>query len=197
MCSLREYKSREWRGLLIKLYQTHVVKINPLTNAFWQSYALLICLFSLTNLVLKFWCVCAWYSVTSLDQSEASIQVTWSLSANQRPLSRSRDNSQPIRGQYPGQVITLDQSEATISLLGQVALWSIKLVRLQFAGDLKFPHFVAILLMRDSAGRRAECAELRGWEIFCKISGQIVILSKKQLTNSKSGNFFPSKTWIN
>ena len=34
------------------------------------------------------------------------------VSANQRPESRSRDNSPPIRDQYPGHVITISQSEA-------------------------------------------------------------------------------------
>ena len=37
---------------------------------------------------------------------EASFQVTWSLLANERPVSKSRDHSQPIRGQYPSHVIT-------------------------------------------------------------------------------------------
>ena len=41
------------------------------------------------------------YNVTcSVTQSVASIQVTWPLSTNQRPVSRSRDHSRPIRGQY-------------------------------------------------------------------------------------------------
>ena len=35
-----------------------------------------------------------------LDQREASIQVTWSLSTNQRPVSRSHDHSRPIRCQH-------------------------------------------------------------------------------------------------
>ena len=49
--------------------------------------------------------------VITLHQSEASIQVMWSLSTNQRPVSRSCDHSRPIRGQYPGHVITLHQSD--------------------------------------------------------------------------------------
>ena len=40
--------------------------------------------------------------VITLSQWEASIQVTWSLSANERPVSRSRDHSQPMRGWVPG-----------------------------------------------------------------------------------------------
>ena len=39
-------------------------------------------------------------------------QVTWSSSITQRPVSRSSDHSQPIRGQYEGHVTTLYQSEA-------------------------------------------------------------------------------------
>ena len=35
------------------------------------------------------------------------------LSTNQRPVSRSPDHSWPIRGQYPVNLTTLDQSEAT------------------------------------------------------------------------------------
>ena len=55
--------------------------------------------------------------VITLSQSEASIQVMWSVSTNQRPVSRSCDHSRPIRGQYPGHVITLDQSEASIQVM--------------------------------------------------------------------------------
>ena len=43
-------------------------------------------------------------------QSEASIQVMWSLSSNQSPEARSIIP----RGQYPGHVITLSQSESSI-----------------------------------------------------------------------------------
>ena len=39
--------------------------------------------------------------VITLDQSEASTPITWSLKTNQRPVSRSNDHSRPIRGQYP------------------------------------------------------------------------------------------------
>ena len=35
----------------------------------------------------------------SVDQSEASIHVTWSLLTNQRPVRKSHDLSWPIRGQ--------------------------------------------------------------------------------------------------
>ena len=38
------------------------------------------------------------------------------FSANQRPISTSRDHSQPIRGQHPDHVITLSQSEASIQV---------------------------------------------------------------------------------
>ena len=40
--------------------------------------------------------------------------ITLNQSEVQRPVSRSRDHSPPIRGQYPGYVITHDQSEASI-----------------------------------------------------------------------------------
>ena len=51
-----------------------------------------------------------WYRTTHLKhrsdfihgQSEGSVQVTWSLTANQRAVSRSRDHLRPIRGQYLG-----------------------------------------------------------------------------------------------
>ena len=39
-------------------------------------------------------------SHTLIDQSEASILVTWSLSTNQRPVSWPRDHSGLIRGQH-------------------------------------------------------------------------------------------------
>ena len=62
------------------------------------------------------------------DQSEAIMQVMWSLSANQRSVSRSDYYPRPIRGQYPGHVITLSQSEASIlsALLAkhEAAKWS-------------------------------------------------------------------------
>ena len=38
------------------------------------------------------------YHVITLDQWEVSIQVAWSLSANQRQVSRSSYHSQPMRG---------------------------------------------------------------------------------------------------
>ena len=38
--------------------------------------------------------------VTTLDQWEASIQITWPLSTNERPASRSRDHSGPSRLQH-------------------------------------------------------------------------------------------------
>ena len=47
-----------------------------------------------------------------LSQWEASIQVTWLLCTNERPVSWSRDHSGPMRGQYPGHVIPLAQWEA-------------------------------------------------------------------------------------
>ena len=37
-------------------------------------------------------------------------------SANQRPVSRSRDHLQPIGGQYPGLVITISQSETSVQV---------------------------------------------------------------------------------
>ena len=44
-----------------------------------------------------FWIICIWFvSLTWLD--------LWSVSANQRPVSRSHDHSQPIRGQYQAPV---------------------------------------------------------------------------------------------
>ena len=47
--------------------------------------------------------MCADCSALLNDQSKASIQVTWSLWTNQRPLYPSP----PIRGQYPGHVTAL------------------------------------------------------------------------------------------
>ena len=41
---------------------------------------------------------------------------------NQRPVIRSCDHSGPIRGQYSGHVITLDQSEASNQVMG--SLWT-------------------------------------------------------------------------
>ena len=52
--------------------------------------------------------------VCSGTNQSLSIQVTWSLSANQRPVSWSHDYCQPIRDQYPGHIITFVQSEASI-----------------------------------------------------------------------------------
>ena len=42
------------------------------------------------------------FSPGPCDQSEAIIQVKWSLSANQRQVSKSHDHSRPIRGQGAG-----------------------------------------------------------------------------------------------
>ena len=56
------------------------------------------------------------------DQSEASIQVTWSFSTNKRPVSRSLDHSRPIRGQYQGQEIPLDQWEARFQVTWSLSI---------------------------------------------------------------------------
>ena len=40
---------------------------------------------------------------------------------NQRPVFRSRDQYWPIRGQYPGHVTSIDQSEASTHLHDDVA----------------------------------------------------------------------------
>ena len=48
-------------------------------------------------------------NVITISQSEASIQVTWSESANQRPHDFSE--SEPIRGQYPSHVISLSANQ--------------------------------------------------------------------------------------
>ena len=47
---------------------------------------------------------------------ETSIQVTWPVLTNQRPVLRSRDLYWPIRSQHSGHVIRLDQSEANIKV---------------------------------------------------------------------------------
>ena len=39
-------------------------------------------------------------------------------STNQRPVFRSGDHARPIRGQHHGHVITLDQSEIRINVMG-------------------------------------------------------------------------------
>ena len=50
------------------------------------------------------------FSLTiSLNHSEASIQVTWSLLTNKRLELRSRDLLRPIRGHYPDHLISNDQ----------------------------------------------------------------------------------------
>ena len=58
----------------------------------------------------------AWV-MTSIDQSQASIQVTWSVWTNQKPVFRSRDQYCPITSQYSGHVICVDQSQASICLM--------------------------------------------------------------------------------
>ena len=55
-------------------------------------------------------------ALITLRHSEATIQVIWSLSVNQRPVTRSLDHSQPIRSKCPGHMITLSQSEASIQV---------------------------------------------------------------------------------
>ena len=47
--------------------------------------------------------------VSSIDQSETSIQVTWQVLTNQRSVFRSRDKYGPIRDQYSGHVTSIDQ----------------------------------------------------------------------------------------
>ena len=43
--------------------------------------------------------------------------VARSSQANQMPGSKSRDHTRPIRGQYPGHLISLAQSEASIQVM--------------------------------------------------------------------------------
>ena len=59
------------------------------------------------------------------DQWQAGVQVTWPLSTNERPVSRSRDHSPPIRGQYPGHVITLDPvvCSTAVSDIAELRYW--------------------------------------------------------------------------
>ena len=52
--------------------------------------------------------------VSMLDWGYRVIHDFGSMRTNQRPVSRSSDNSWPIRGQYSGHVVTLHQSEASI-----------------------------------------------------------------------------------
>ena len=60
--------------------------------------------------------VLATATVGILDQSEASSQVTWSRSSNQRPVVRSRDHAWPIRGYWN------DKCLFCYILLGQVVI---------------------------------------------------------------------------
>ena len=122
----------------------------------------------------------------SHNQSEASIQVTWSLWTNQMPVSRYRGlifwicftvrvascwlmivmavfllfqkwhtssdlgpdhswcccGSRPIRGQYPGHVITLDQSETSIP--GVAVVPRASSVASPWEWFVKTGHFVTI-----------------------------------------------------
>ena len=56
----------------------------------------------------------AYEHVTSTDQSEASIEVTWPVLTNQRPVLRSQVQYWPIRGQYSGHMDSFDPSEDNI-----------------------------------------------------------------------------------
>ena len=52
------------------------------------------------------------YSIEPLADAWINHPNSSLLMTNQRPVSRSCDHSRPIRGQYPGHVITLDQSDS-------------------------------------------------------------------------------------
>ena len=56
-----------------------------------------------------------------ISQLETSIQVAWSLSANQRPVSRSRDVSESVRGQYPGHVINKEEGDVLVFYPGKTS----------------------------------------------------------------------------
>ena len=57
-----------------------------------------------------------WGHMTIIDQSEASIEVTWPLLTNQRPVLRSHDQYLSMRDQYPRHMTIIDQSEAIIQV---------------------------------------------------------------------------------
>ena len=56
----------------------------------------------------------------NIDLSEISILVTWPVLTNQRSVFRSRDPYCPIRGQYSGHVISINQSGSSIQVTRQV-----------------------------------------------------------------------------
>ena len=59
--------------------------------------------------------------MTLLDQSEANIQVTWTVLTNQSRVFRSRDPSRPIRSQYSDHLTCIVQSQPSI----QVDSWPV------------------------------------------------------------------------
>ena len=76
----------------------------------------------------------------TLSQSEASNQVTWSLSANQKLVSRSHDRSLSIRSQCPGHMITLSQSEDSIQVTWSLSTYqsTVSLVSVWFRSPINY-----------------------------------------------------------
>ena len=85
--------------------------------------------------------------VSMLDWGYRVIHDFGSMRTNQRPVSRSSDNSWPIRGQYSGHVVTLHQSKASIWIPWWLSTNQMQLtrsnnhsppIRGQFSGPLIF-----------------------------------------------------------
>ena len=100
------------------------------------------------------------------DQSEASIQITWSLWTNQRGQYPDHVITLwPIRGQYPGHVITLDQSVFWVLSLREV-----------FANANLFSKSGAKTEIGQKLVKCAHhCSEMRWWKLwkfFCKTTGE-------------------------
>ena len=84
--------------------------------------------------------------VITQDQWEASIQVTWSLSSNERPVFRSRDHSRPMRGKYPGHLITIVQWEASIQITWSASTNERPVSRLRYHSTNQRPESILKIL---------------------------------------------------
>ncbi len=60
------------------------------------------------------WSWSTWYWIT--NHRYISIQVTWSVLTNRRPVLRSRDQYWPMTGQYSGHVTSIDQWQVSIQV---------------------------------------------------------------------------------
>ena len=124
-----------------------------------------------------------------LNQSEVSIQVTWSVSTNQRSVLRSRDHSRPIRALWISGWMLM-RSECGEETLRQIQDWWISLQPLlrRNQGTFKGLNTETLILLDESFWLRQElkesqCESVRtsGWSLSWALNLHLTWVSLRSL----------------